>query len=185
MTTTPIAERDAGRPPFHPTSPLFWLNDDGAAYTGTLEQALAAPPSPRPLLLGTNHDEGTLFVSSIFAKPVTDEPDPQAALAVRLQREQRRGHRRARSDRELRVGERRPRRRDHDALFVCPARRTARAVVAGARRRFARVPEGARESVAAERGRHPLGGDPFASGNDNYLLTRRQLGRAARGRDAG
>ena len=83
---------------------------------------------PRPLLMGTNKDEGTLFHSSLFAKPVANETDYRAALA----------HRFAATDIDAIVTHY-PTGTDAnatiaavsgDAFFVCPARRTARAVLA-------------------------------------------------------
>ena len=171
MTTTPIESQTPGGPLFDPTSPLFWPNDDGVAYTGTLQQALAAPPSPRPLLLGTNHDEGTLFVSSIFAKPVTDEPELEAALAVRFS-----------ENNVAAIVARYPiasyasandalAAATTDALFVCPARRTARAVVAAGAPVFRYEFQKALENpLLPSAGVTHSAEIPFVFGNDDYLL---------------
>ena len=126
--TVPISSQVPGGPLYDPTTPLMWPNDDGLAYTGALADALAAPPAPRPLLLGTNHDEGTLFVSSIFAKPISTEPEYEAALAVRygtanvaaiVQKYPVASFASANAALAAVTG---------DGLFVCPARRTARAI---------------------------------------------------------
>src|SRR5262249_18582746 len=39
---------------------------------------------PRPLILDTNKDEGTLFTAPIFGKEVPDEPAYRAALGMRF-----------------------------------------------------------------------------------------------------
>ena len=60
-------------------------NIDGFVIALAPSQLLAqGPPEPRPLLLGTNKDEGTLFQWSVLSMPVADETQYRAALAVRF-----------------------------------------------------------------------------------------------------
>jgi para-nitrobenzyl esterase len=60
-------------------------NVDGYVLVQPMRAEFAAGQfEKRPLLLGTNRDEGTLFHSSVYALPVTDEADYEAALSVRF-----------------------------------------------------------------------------------------------------
>lgn len=109
-------------------------NVDGLVLPASLGQAFAAGNfEPRPLVLGTNRDEGTLFHSSLFAVEVTDDAQYQAALARRF------GQSKVAAivARYPAVAFESPNRAlaevTGDAFFVCPARRTARgAATAGA-----------------------------------------------------
>jgi para-nitrobenzyl esterase len=145
---------------------------DGTILATDMRTAFAAGGfEARPLLLGTNRDEGTLFHSVILAKSVDDDtayraalarhfgapavdaivshypisayPSPNAAIA----------------------------RVTGDALFVCPARRTARgALAAGAsvyRYTFERQFE---NPLITDGGVMHSAEIPFVFGNDNFLL---------------
>jgi len=58
---------------------------DGLVLATSMHAAFAAGSyEPRPIILGTNRDEGTLFHSSIYAKEVPDETAYRAALATRF-----------------------------------------------------------------------------------------------------
>jgi para-nitrobenzyl esterase len=108
-------------------------NIDGVVLPAPIEDRLAAGGYPaRPLMIGTNGDEGTLFLSSILASPVTDEDQYLAALGRRFG-----------DDKAARIAETYPvadysspsaalAEISGDAFFVCPARRNARAIAAAA-----------------------------------------------------
>jgi para-nitrobenzyl esterase len=60
-------------------------NVDGVVMKRSLHAAFTQGVfSPRPLILGTNKDEGTLFHSAFFAMEVTNETEYRAALARRF-----------------------------------------------------------------------------------------------------
>lgn len=109
-------------------------NVDGFVLKTTLRQAFAAGGfAPRPLLLGTNRDEGTLFHSPFFAREAADEAEYRAALQRRFGA--------ANVDAIVArypvavfgAANRALAEVTGDAFFVCPARQTARgAVAAGA-----------------------------------------------------
>ncbi len=168
---TPITSQSPGGTLFDPTTPLLWPNDDGVAYPTTMAAALAAPPAKRSLILGTNHDEGTLFVSSLFAQPVTDEAEYRTALAVRF----------AATDVDAIVAHypvaSYPSANDAlaavvgDGLFVCPARRDARAVTAAGATVYRYTFQQALESPLQPALGVPHSAEvPFVFGNDNYIL---------------
>lgn len=109
-------------------------NVDGFVLERSLRDAFAVGDfEPRPLIVGANRDEGTLFLSTIFAKPVADEADYRAAIGRRFG-----------SANVDAIAARYPAAAyptlnaalaevTGDAFFVCPARRTARgAAAAGA-----------------------------------------------------
>nr|HEX4318221.1 carboxylesterase family protein [Kofleriaceae bacterium] len=110
---------------------LFFPNVDGTTIAQSMTDGFAAHQfEPRPLLLGTNKDEGTLFHSQLLAVPITDETEYEAALAVRFG-----------SDAVADIVPQYPIASypspnlaisavTGDAWFVCPARRVARAAVA-------------------------------------------------------
>jgi para-nitrobenzyl esterase len=168
----PPAQQVPGGPFYQAQIPIPTPNIDGFVVPKSLRQAFADGGFPaRPLLLGTNHDEGTLFLSVLFAKEVTTEteyrdaltrrfgaakvnaivaqypiasyPSPQAALAQIT----------------------------GDAFFVCPARWTARgALAAGApvfRYTFDQLPESAALSGL---GTFHSAEIPYVFGNDNFPL---------------
>jgi para-nitrobenzyl esterase len=122
----PIGMQAPGGPIYEDGPPeLAFPNADGVVLASSITDGFEAQQfAPRPLLLGTNKDEGTLFHSTIFANPVTDETEYRAALS----------HRFAASDIDAIVSHY-PVGSDAnaaiaavsgDAFFVCPARRTAR-----------------------------------------------------------
>ena len=96
-----------------------------------LRETFASGEFPkRPLIIGANRDEGTLFHTSLFATPVTDEAEYRAALARRFPAS-------AIDDIVQRyplsafpTANRAIAEVSGDAFFVCPSRRTARAVAA-------------------------------------------------------
>jgi para-nitrobenzyl esterase len=169
--TVPIMSQSPGGPLFDPTTPLMWPNDDGMAYTGTLASALASPPADIPLLLGTNHDEGALFVSSIFAAPVSNGSDYLNALTVRWG-----------SDTAQTIATQYPIANyasandalaavTGDALFVCPARRTARAVAGTGAHVFRYTfQKGLENPLLQGAGVVHSAEIPFVFGNDDYPL---------------
>ena len=133
--TNPI---QVGAPPGGPFyqggPPLETLpNVDGFVIAKPLREAFASDElAARPLILGATRDEGTLFHTSLFATIVEDEAQYRAALARRFP-----------ADRIDEIVARYPisafpnanraiAEVSGDAFFVCPARRTARAVSAKA-----------------------------------------------------
>jgi len=142
-------------------------NVDGFVIEKPLGTATASVA--RPLVLGTNKDEGTLFHAPIYAKPVADETEYRAALAVRFP-----GKVDAivaqypvaafpgANDALAAV--------TGDAFFVCPARRMARAVASSAsvyRYSFERELD---RPFFAGLGVFHSSEIPFVFGNDNYPL---------------
>lgn len=118
-----------GGPFFQGSPPLSTLpNVDGLVIARSLREAFASGEFPaRPLVLGATRDEGTLFHTSLFATPVTDETEYRAALARRFPAERideivARYPVAAFPDANRAISE-----VSGDAFFVCPARRTARA----------------------------------------------------------
>jgi para-nitrobenzyl esterase len=71
---------------FYGTYPPSTLpNIDGVVIPGPIEQRLASGDYPkRPVIMGTNKDEGTLFHSGILSSPVHDETEYRAALMRRF-----------------------------------------------------------------------------------------------------
>lgn len=136
-----------------------------------IEQPLSVATSggPRPLLLGTNADEGTLFHAPIYAKPVADEAEYRAALAVRFPGQVDAivaqypvaSYPSANAALAAVTG---------DAFFVCPARRLAATVSAVTnvyRYSFERELE---HPFLAGLGVFHSSEIPFVFGNDNYPL---------------
>lgn len=129
----PRAEQDPGGPFYADATTMISTlpNVDGLVLPVTLRAGLAAGElEPRPLILGTNRDEGTLFHSVFFAATVRDEADYRGALARRF------GAQHvdeivahypvaAFPDANRALAE-----VTADAFFHCPARRTARAAAA-------------------------------------------------------
>jgi para-nitrobenzyl esterase len=152
--------------------PVALPSVDGFVLASPVGEALAAGNfEPRPLLLGTNRDEGTLFQSSIFARDVVDEGEYRAALATRFG-----------SDHVDAIVEHYPvasfpspnralAEVSGDALFVCPARRTARAAAAhGApvfRYTFVREPS---QPAISDLGVFHSAEIPFVFGIDQFPL---------------
>jgi para-nitrobenzyl esterase len=81
-----VTSQDQGGP-FYQTTVLGSQlpNIDGYVIGSSLREAFTAGVySPRPLLLGTNKDEGTLFHAPIYALAITDEAHYRAALGTRF-----------------------------------------------------------------------------------------------------
>jgi len=129
-----------------------------------------SPAQPRPLIVGTNKDEGTLFHAMIYAKPVADETEMRAALAVRYTSQQVdaivshypvASYASANDALAAITG---------DSAFVCPARRLARAVAPATqvyRYSFERPLD---NPFAQGLGVFHSSEIPFVFGNDNYPL---------------
>lgn len=130
----PRMDQDPGGPFYaEPSTMIATLpNVDGLVIPITLREAFAAGNfEPRPLILGTNLDEGTLFHSVFFAAAVQTEADYRDALARRFG-----------ASKVDAIVARYPAGADPnralaavtgDSFFHCPARRTARgAAAAGA-----------------------------------------------------
>jgi para-nitrobenzyl esterase len=82
----PIANQTPGGP-FYLAGKAFAVlpNVDGFVFAAPMGPAFdAGAYEHRPLLLGTNHDEGTLLQSSLFAREVTSEVDYRGALDRRF-----------------------------------------------------------------------------------------------------
>jgi para-nitrobenzyl esterase len=102
-------------------------NIDGHVIARSTAEAFASGDfAPRPIVIGTNRDEGTLFHAALLAAEVADEAEYHAALTRRF------------GDAADAIAARYPAGAfsspnralaevTGDALFVCPARRTARA----------------------------------------------------------
>jgi para-nitrobenzyl esterase len=129
---TPMADTVPGGPFYQDGTALgFAPVVDGTVIPATTRAALAAGGFANvPLVLGTNRDEGTLFHAPLFATPVTTEPEYRDALGRRFGA----GNVDAIvaeypiasfADANAAIAE-----VTGDAVFVCPARRTARAVAA-------------------------------------------------------
>ena len=168
----PAADQLPGGPFYAATIPIPTPNIDGFAVPTSLRQAFAAGGyPPRPLLLGTNHDEGTLFHSVLFAKEVTTETEYRAALTRRFGA--------AKVDAivaqypvaSFASAQQAIAKVTGDAFFVCPARWTARgALAAGApvfRYTFDQVPESAAVSGL---GTFHSAEIPYVFGNDTFPL---------------
>jgi para-nitrobenzyl esterase len=85
-TNLPPAANQTPGGPFYQASllPNVVPNVDEVVVPDMLKAFKAGSYTPRPLLLGTNKDEGTLFHSTVYGKQVETDPDYQAALAVRF-----------------------------------------------------------------------------------------------------
>jgi para-nitrobenzyl esterase len=144
---------------------------DGVVIPAPIEDVLAAGGyTPRPLIIGTNRDEGTLFHSSILSSRVMTEQQYLDALTRRF------------GSRATDVATRYPAASfsspnaalaevSGDAFFVCPARRNARAISAtGApvyRYTFERPLE---NQVIEDLGAFHSSEIPFVFGIDTYPL---------------
>lgn len=121
-----------GGPFYQGGPPLSTLpNVDGFVIERSLRETFESGAFlSRPLILGATRDEGTLFHTSLFATPVEDEASYREALARRFPAN-------AIDEIVLRYpvaafpnANRAIAEISGDAFFVCPARRTARAVAA-------------------------------------------------------
>jgi para-nitrobenzyl esterase len=109
-------------------------NVDGLVLPAPLRQTFAAGNfERRPLVLGTNRDEGTLFHSSLFAVEVADDAQYRAALARRFGQSKVAAIVARYPVASFESPNRALAEVTGDAFFVCPARQTARgAAAAGA-----------------------------------------------------
>ncbi len=133
--TNPIQQGAPPGGPFYQGGPpiVTLPNVDGFVIAKPLRETFESGDfEPRPLILGATRDEGTLFHTSLFATPVEDETQYREALGRRFPVE--------RIDQIVAMypllsfpnANRAIAEISGDAFFVCPARRTARAVAAKA-----------------------------------------------------
>jgi para-nitrobenzyl esterase len=82
----PPAEQEPGGPFYAGANLLTTLpNVDGFVLARSLRESFAAGEfEPRPIIVGANRDEGTLFHSVFFATEVADEAEYRAALGRRF-----------------------------------------------------------------------------------------------------
>lgn len=133
----PVAEQPPGGPFYigGNSSLLSALpNVDGFVLRTTLREAFAAGGfAPRPLVVGTNRDEGTLFHSTFFAVEVASETEYRAALSRRFGPSNVAAIVARYPVAAFGSANRALAEVTGDAFFVCPARQTARgAAAAGA-----------------------------------------------------
>ena len=172
VAADPIQMQPPGGP-LYETAPaeLFFPDDDGVTIASSMADAFAAQQfAPRPLLMGTNKDEGTLFVSTLFALPVTDDTTLRAALGRRFQA----------TDVDAIVqhypSTTYPDPNDAlgaltgDAFFVCAARRTARAISMRATTFRYSFEQPLEHPLLTDAGVVHSAELPFVFGNDNYIL---------------
>jgi len=172
-TKLPMASLQTPGGPFYQPSVLAngLPNVDGFVIEHPLSEAIANPAATtlRPLILGTNKDEGTLFHAPIYAMAVADETQMRAALAIRFPNNVDAimthypvaSYPTANDALAAVTG---------DAFFVCPARRMARAVGTGAsafRYSFERPLD---NPFFQGLGVFHSSEIPFVFGNDNYPL---------------
>jgi len=126
LSLGPIADQPPGGPVYI-ASPIVGPLVDGVVYPEPMATAFAGSDhGSRPLLLGSNRDEGVLFHGPLLSNDVEDEAEYRAALAVRFG-----------DDADAIVAQYPVAAYEDandalthvttDSLFVCPARRTARA----------------------------------------------------------
>jgi para-nitrobenzyl esterase len=173
-TNLPPATSQTPGGPFYQAAllPDVLPNVDGYVIAAPLLDELTAGNfTPRPLLLGTNQNEGTLFHSSIYGKQVGTDADYQNALAVRFGSANVPAiiaHYPSASfatpnDALAEVS--------GDAFFVCPARATARGAARGGAPVFRYSFEHALENpFEAGLGVFHSSEVPFVFGNDDYPL---------------
>jgi para-nitrobenzyl esterase len=160
----PVTQTPGG--PFYQTTVLAngLPNVDGVIFDHPLD---SAPDVARPIILGTNKDEGTLFHAPIYAKAVADETEMRAALAVRFPNDVDAimshypvaSYPSANDALAAVTG---------DAFFVCPARRMARMLSTTAYRySFERELD---HPFLSGLGVFHSTDIPFVFGNDNYPL---------------
>jgi para-nitrobenzyl esterase len=81
----PPAMQDPGGPFYAGATVGTLPNVDGHVMKSTLRDAFAAGGfEPRPLIVGSNRDEGTLFHSTFFASEIANEADYRGALGRRF-----------------------------------------------------------------------------------------------------
>ncbi len=85
MVGTPVANQLPGGPFYYSARDILMVpNIDGRVIRAALREAFPAGGfEPRPLLLGSNKDEGTIFHLEVIAKSVTTEQEFRDALARR------------------------------------------------------------------------------------------------------
>jgi para-nitrobenzyl esterase len=169
----PASSMMPGGPFYQPSIlPTAVPNIDGVVIAMPTREAFDAHAyMPRPLLLGNNKDEGSLFHSSVYALPVTTNAEYQAALAVRFGPSQVNAivaqypiaSYASANDAIAHV--------TGDAFFVCPSRRTARAALAAGAPVFRYSFEQPMESVFMQGLGVFHGAElPFVFGNDDFPL---------------
>ncbi|HUS31121.1 MAG TPA: carboxylesterase family protein [Kofleriaceae bacterium] len=129
-----ISDQQPGGPFLQPDGLLLAPNVDGLVVEKNSRDAFASGSfMPRPLLLGSNRDEGTLFQSSLVAKETTSESDMRNALATRFTSEQVDAILAHYPPASFPSIDRAIAEITGDGFFVCPTRRAARgAAAAGA-----------------------------------------------------
>jgi len=168
----PPAEQLPGGPFYAADIPIATPNVDGFVIAKSMRQlAIEGNYDKRPLLLGTNHDEGTLFHSVLFASEVTNETEYRGALGRRFGA--------AKVDAIVAqypiatfgTAQKAIAQVTGDAFFVCPARFTARGVQASGapvfRYTFDKEPESAALSGL---GVFHSAEIPYVFGNDTFPL---------------
>jgi para-nitrobenzyl esterase len=171
----PATSMMPGGPFYQPAIlPAVLPNVDGYVFAQPMREAFDAHAfAPRPLLLGSNKDEGTLFHSSVYALPVTDDTSYRAALTVRF----------GASNVAAIVAQypiaSYPSANDAiaavtgDAFFVCPTRHSVRGAQAGGAPVFRYSFEQPLESPFMQGlGVFHSSELPFVFGNDDYPLGR-------------
>jgi para-nitrobenzyl esterase len=164
-TALPMPATQTPGGPFYQTAVLAngLPNVDGVVF-----EPLTTPAIARPIILGTNKDEGTLFHAPIYAKAVADETEMRAALAVRfpnivdaiMTHYPVASYPSANDALAAVTG---------DAFFVCPARRMARGVTGATVYRYSFERE-LDHPFFSGLGVFHSSEIPFVFGNDNYPL---------------
>ena len=176
VTALPPATGMTPGGPFYQAAilPAVLPNVDGYVFAAPMREAFDAHAfAPRPLLLGSNKDEGTLFHSSVYALPVTDDTTYRAALSVRfgasnvdaiVAQYPIASYASANAAIAAVTG---------DAFFVCPTRRSARGALAAGAPVFRYSFEQPLEAPFMQGlGVFHSAELPFVFGNDDYPLGR-------------
>ncbi len=178
----PRSEQDPGGPFYADATTMVSTlpNVDGLVIPMTLREAFAAGDfEPRPLILGTNRDEGTLFHSVFFAKAVADEPEYRAALARRFGSTRVDAIFAAYPISTYGTANRALAQVTGDSFFGCPARRTARgAAAAGAAVYFYSFEREPDDPFLDELGVFHSSEIPFLFQSDEYPLAKIGTGQA-------
>jgi para-nitrobenzyl esterase len=126
-----VADQLPGGPFFQPDGIQLGPNVDGIVVEKTSRDAFASGGlAARPLLLGSNRDEGTLFQTSLVAKETTTESELRSALATRFTSEQVDAIIARYPPASFPSFDRTLAEITGDAFFVCPTRRAARGAAA-------------------------------------------------------
>jgi para-nitrobenzyl esterase len=168
------ADQLPGGPFFQPDGMLFGPNVDGIVVEQSSRDAFASGSfAKRPLLLGTNRDEGTLFQSSLVAKETTTEAEMRTALGVRFTSQQVDAilaHYPVASFPSI---DRAIAEISGDGFFVCPTRRAARGAAAAGAPVYQYSFERELEAPAiANLGVFHASEIPFVFGNDTFPFGR-------------